>query len=57
MREQVCLYMCPWPRIQAALTDEHAFDVNYRYDRGEPRASVKKTPPYASGMPAGDCIE
>jgi len=22
MREQVCLYMCPWPRIQAALTDE-----------------------------------
>ena len=24
MREQVCLYMCPWPRIQAALTDERA---------------------------------
>jgi len=24
MREQVCLYMCPWPRIQAALTDEYA---------------------------------
>ena len=22
MREQVCIYMCPWPRIQAALTDE-----------------------------------
>jgi cytochrome c oxidase accessory protein FixG len=22
MREQVCVYMCPWPRIQAALTDE-----------------------------------
>ncbi len=22
MREQVCLYMCPWSRIQAALTDE-----------------------------------
>ena len=42
MREQVCLYMCPWPRIQAALTDEHALNVTYRYDRGEPRASVKK---------------
>ena len=43
MREQVCLYMCPWPRIQAALTDEHALNVTYRYDRGEPRASVKKS--------------
>ena len=30
MREQVCLYMCPWPRIQAALTDEHALNVTYR---------------------------
>ena len=38
MREQVCLYMCPWPRIQAALTDEYALNVTYRYDRGEPRA-------------------
>ena len=43
MREQVCLYMCPWPRIQAALTDEYALNVTYRYDRGEPRGSVKKT--------------
>ena len=43
MREQVCLYMCPWPRIQAALTDEHALNVTYRYDRGEPRGSLKKS--------------
>ena len=42
MREQVCVYMCPWPRIQAALTDEYALNVTYRYDRGEPRASLKK---------------
>ena len=31
MREQVCLYMCPWPRIQAALTDEYALNVSYEY--------------------------
>ena len=43
MREQVCTYMCPWPRIQAALTDEYALNVAYRFDRGEPRASVKKS--------------
>ena len=41
-REQVCIYMCPWPRIQAALTDEWALNVTYRRDRGEPRMSVKK---------------
>jgi cytochrome c oxidase accessory protein FixG len=58
MREQVCLYMCPWPRIQAALTDEHALNVTYRYDRGEPRVSVKKSVALRQqGMPVGDCID
>src|SRR5262245_19216624 len=58
MREQVCLYMCPWPRIQAALTDEHALNVTYRYDRGEPRASVKKSAALrAAGKPAGACSD
>src|SRR3954469_18581667 len=58
LREQVCLYMCPWPRIQAALTDEHALNVTYRYDRGEPRGSVKKSAALrAKGMPAGDCVD
>jgi len=58
MREQVCLYMCPWPRIQAALTDEYALNVTYRYDRGEPRCSVKKAEQLRSaGQPAGDCVD
>ena len=58
MREQVCLYMCPWPRIQAALTDEYALNVTYRYDRGEPRCSVKKAEQLrARGEPAGDCVD
>ena len=58
MREQVCIYMCPWPRIQAALTDEYALNVTYRYDRGEPRASLKKAAAlHEHGQPAGDCID
>lgn len=58
MREQVCIYMCPWPRIQAALTDEHALNVTYRYDRGEPRSSIKKSAQLRlEGKPAGDCID
>ena len=58
MREQVCVYMCPWPRIQAALTDEWALNVTYKYDRGEPRCSVKKAFDIrALGEKAGDCID
>ncbi len=58
LREQVCLYMCPWPRIQAALTDEYALNVTYRYDRGEPRCSVKKAEQLrAQNKPAGDCVD
>src|SRR5664279_4555303 len=58
MREQVCLYMCPWPRIQAALTDENALNVMYRYDRGEPRTSFKKSAALrAKGEHPGDCID
>lgn len=54
MREQVCTYMCPWPRIQAALIDEKALNVTYRYDRGEPRGAHKKG---TSWDGRGDCID
>jgi len=58
MREQVCVYMCPWPRIQAALTDEWALNVTYRTDRGEPRASLKTANDLRNkGEPAGDCVD
>jgi cytochrome c oxidase accessory protein FixG len=58
MREQVCLYMCPWPRIQAALTDNEALNVTYRFDRGEPRMSVKDAArARAHEQPAGDCVD
>jgi len=58
MREQVCLYMCPWPRIQAALTDDKALNVTYLYDRGEPRTSVKEAARLKSaGEAAGDCVD
>ena len=38
MREQVCIYMCPWPRIQGAMMDDETLTVGYRAWRGEPRA-------------------
>jgi cytochrome c oxidase accessory protein FixG len=44
--------------IQAALTDENALNVMYRYDRGEPRISFKKSAALrARGEHPGDCID
>ena len=40
-REQVCTYMCPWPRIQGAMVDADTVTVTYRAYRGEPRGSHK----------------
>jgi cytochrome c oxidase accessory protein FixG len=54
MREQVCTYMCPWPRIQAAMTDRDALSVVYRGWRGEPRGPHKKD---ATWEGRGDCVD
>jgi cytochrome c oxidase accessory protein FixG len=54
MREQVCTYMCPWPRIQAAMTDTEALCVTYRRDRGEPRGAHKKGDSWEG---RGSCID
>ncbi len=54
MREQVCTYMCPWPRIQAALGDEETLIVNYDRARGEPRGAYRRG---ASWEGRGDCID
>ncbi|WP_284260884.1 cytochrome c oxidase accessory protein CcoG [Roseicyclus amphidinii] len=51
MREQVCIYMCPWPRIQAAMMDEDTITVAYRDWRGEPRGKGK------TRETLGDCID
>ena len=49
-REQICIYACPWPRIQAAMMDEDTLTIGYRDWRGEPRGK-----PGVAGH--GDCID
>jgi cytochrome c oxidase accessory protein FixG len=56
MREQVCTYMCPWPRIQGAMLDEHSLVVTYNDWRGEPRSAHRKKVE-AAGLKAGDCVD
>ncbi|MBL4613873.1 MAG: cytochrome c oxidase accessory protein CcoG [Magnetovibrio sp.] len=54
-REQVCIYMCPWPRFQGAMFDEHSLIVTYEAWRGEPRSKAKKNNPNAPVL--GDCVD
>jgi cytochrome c oxidase accessory protein FixG len=57
MREQVCIYMCPWPRIQTAMMDEKSLTVTYKHWRGESRArGVKRATLEDLGL-TGDCID
>jgi cytochrome c oxidase accessory protein FixG len=52
-REQVCTYMCPWPRFQSAMLDEQSVTVTYQGWRGEPRTRGKRL----DAIPAGDCVD
>ena len=55
MREQVCLYMCPYARFQSVMFDRDTLIVTYDEKRGEPRGSRKKTADHKNdGL--GDCI-
>jgi cytochrome c oxidase accessory protein FixG len=44
MREQVCIYMCPYARFQSAMFDKDTLIVSYNPERGEPRGSRKRKP-------------
>ncbi|ESZ86724.1 MAG: nitrogen fixation protein fixG [Blastomonas sp. CACIA14H2] len=55
MREQVCIYMCPWPRIQTAMMDEKSLLVTYKDWRGEPRGSLKTALAHPGSV--GDCVD
>ena len=53
-REQVCTYMCPWPRFQAAMLDEQSVIVTYQKWRGETRGKHKAGDSWEG---RGDCVD
>lgn len=56
MREQVCIYMCPYARFQSVMFDHDTLIVSYDTNRGEPRGSRKReADPAQLGL--GDCID
>ena len=43
LREQVCIYMCPYARFQSVMYDEDTLAVAYNADIGEPRMSMSRS--------------
>jgi len=56
MREQVCIYMCPYARFQSAMFDKDTLVISYDPKRGDPRGSRKRGVP-GSETGLGDCID
>jgi cytochrome c oxidase accessory protein FixG len=56
MREQVCIYMCPYARFQSAMFDRDTLIITYDKERGEPRGSrARRADKAALGL--GDCVD
>ena len=54
MREQVCTYMCPWPRIQAAMTDRKRCQLPIAVTGRTTRLRIRRA---RAGRAAGVCID
>lgn len=50
-REQFCIIMCPYGRIQSVMMDSSSLVVGYDYNRGEPRKNKD-----VSKYEQGDCV-
>ncbi|ADQ18419.1 cytochrome c oxidase accessory protein CcoG [Leadbetterella byssophila DSM 17132] len=54
LREQVCIAICPYGRLQGVLVGKNTMNVIYDWVRGEPRGRLKKG---AVDVDKGDCID
>jgi cytochrome c oxidase accessory protein FixG len=59
-REQLCIVICPYGRIQSALIDDHSLVIGYDATRGEPRGRPSSHSSHGSHEPhsdSGHCID
>lgn len=54
LREQVCIAICPYGRLQGVLVNQQTSAIMYDYRRGEPKARLKKNEERTG---KGDCID
>lgn len=69
LREQVCIAICPYGRLQGVLLNKDSVVIAYDYIRGEPRGKIRKNKPAQAAAavtdaaeiidvkPLGDCID
>ncbi len=53
LRELVCIFICPYGRLQGLMLDKNSIVVAYDFVRGEPRGKMDKNDPSKKG----DCID
>lgn len=61
-REQACIVVCPYGRLQGVLLDKNSIIVAYDHKRGEPRGKASKkqaeqAPNYVPEVKQGDCVD
>ncbi len=56
LREQICIYMCPYARFQSAMFDKNTLTIAYDAKRGEKRGSRKKSAD-SKKLGLGDCVD
>ena len=59
-REQLCIVICPYGRIQSVLIDDHSLVIGYDARRGEPRGKAHPAAPFSpvgGGLKTGDCVD
>jgi cytochrome c oxidase accessory protein FixG len=57
-REQLCVVLCPYGRLQSAMHDRDSLIIGYDVGRGEPRGRMRKVK--AEGLEPsrmGDCVD
>ncbi len=57
LREQVCISICPYGRLQGVLMGRNTINIIYDWLRGEPRGKLNKHEPAGISVPKGDCID
>ena len=56
LREQVCIYMCPYARFQSAMFDDDTLIISYDSKRGDPKGSRNRSADKKT-LGLGDCID
>jgi cytochrome c oxidase accessory protein FixG len=52
-REQACVLVCPYGRLQGVMLDQNSIVIHYDYKRGEPRGKIRKE----NQLQLGDCVD